>query len=404
MTHGPLPGETNFVAYSFDARNRLTGVGGVTYQYDAENNRIAKTTAAGVTSYIFDPHGDALPRVLVRERPDESLTYYVYGIGLLYEVDETDNATYYHFDQSGSTVALTNDAGVVTDRVEYTPYGTISHRTGATDTPFLYAGQFGIQQDPNGLLHMRARFYSPELKRFINADPAGFDGGMNWYAYANNSPLMYVDPDGEVAFLALGLAMLAGGTSNVIIGAALSAITGEDYSWGNAGRDFAIGAAFGSLGGAGIALQKSQRLSRAAAPLFRKIHRIPRLAPAKNNMLTRTRRLFLEDTRTFTARSRFNSSCIGRKLNSIGDFQLHHVSIQQSGIRRASRIYPAGSQAASGLQRVGDAGVNLLPVPKSLNQFLNGRPLATSAFGGAVFGGGLPGSARTGWATGEAIK
>ncbi|MCC5851104.1 MAG: hypothetical protein JJU29_23690, partial [Verrucomicrobia bacterium] len=35
ITFGPLPGEANFVNYSFDARNRLTGVGGVTYQYDA---------------------------------------------------------------------------------------------------------------------------------------------------------------------------------------------------------------------------------------------------------------------------------------------------------------------------------------------------------------------------------
>jgi len=37
------------------------------------------------TIYIFDPHVDALQRVLVRERPDNSLTYCVYGIGLLYE-------------------------------------------------------------------------------------------------------------------------------------------------------------------------------------------------------------------------------------------------------------------------------------------------------------------------------
>ena len=216
MTFGPLPIESSFVSYNFDARNRLTGVGGVTYTYDSENNRIAKTTAdpagggtGGTTTYVFDPHGDALPRVLVRERPDESVTYYVYGIGLLYEVDEADNATYYHFDQSGSTIALTDDSGEVTDRIEYTPYGTISHRSGTTDTPFLYAGQFGIQADENGLLHMRARYYSPELKRFINADPAGFDGGMNWYAYANNSPLMYVDPDGEIAFLAAPLLMHA---------------------------------------------------------------------------------------------------------------------------------------------------------------------------------------------------
>ena len=86
--------------------------------------------------------------------------------------------------------------GAVTDRVEYSPFGTITHRTGSTDTPFLYAGQFGIQHEPNGLLHMRARYYSPELRRFINADPIGFTGGMNWYAFANGNPISYVDPSG----------------------------------------------------------------------------------------------------------------------------------------------------------------------------------------------------------------
>ncbi len=56
------------------------------------------------------------------------------------------------------------------------------------------------------MTHGRCHAYS----LFINADPAGFDGGMNWYAYANNSPLMYVDPDGEIAFLAVPLLMHAG--------------------------------------------------------------------------------------------------------------------------------------------------------------------------------------------------
>jgi uncharacterized protein RhaS with RHS repeats len=43
---------------------------------------------------------------------------------------------------------------------------------------------------------MRARYYSPHLKRFINADPIRFEGGMNWYAYANGDPIMQMDPSG----------------------------------------------------------------------------------------------------------------------------------------------------------------------------------------------------------------
>jgi RHS repeat-associated protein len=201
MTSGPL-GAAGFVSYNYDARNRLTSVGtagsGFTYHaYDSENNRVSVTNAAGVTQYLVDPHGDALPRVLVREKPDTSTTTYVYGIGLLYEVnDATSDAAYYHFDNIGNTAALTGPTGTITDRVEYTPYGKIAYRSGTTDTPFLYVGQLGVMQEANGLIYMRARYYSPETQRFVNADPIGFAGGPNWYAYANGNPVMMVDPDG----------------------------------------------------------------------------------------------------------------------------------------------------------------------------------------------------------------
>ncbi len=43
---------------------------------------------------------------------------------------------------------------------------------------------------------MRARYYNPFLCRFINADPSGFSGGLNFYAYANGDPVSLIDPFG----------------------------------------------------------------------------------------------------------------------------------------------------------------------------------------------------------------
>jgi len=63
-------------------------------------------------------------------------------------------------------------------------------------SPFLFNGRYGVQTDPNGLLYMRARYYNPYLCRFINPDPSGFKGGMNFYAYANGNPDSYLDPYG----------------------------------------------------------------------------------------------------------------------------------------------------------------------------------------------------------------
>jgi hypothetical protein len=60
---------------------------------------------------------------------------------------------------------------------------------------------------------MRARYYNPFLCRFINPDPSGFAGGLNWFAYANGNPVSYLDPFGLDAWTQFmgGLRTLGGG-------------------------------------------------------------------------------------------------------------------------------------------------------------------------------------------------
>ncbi|MFZ5761513.1 MAG: RHS repeat-associated core domain-containing protein, partial [Thermodesulfobacteriota bacterium] len=54
--------------------------------------------------------------------------------------------------------------------------------------------------EPNGFYYMRARYYDPEVRRFISEDPIGFNGGdLNLYAYVGNNPMMMVDPSGNLA-------------------------------------------------------------------------------------------------------------------------------------------------------------------------------------------------------------
>jgi RHS repeat-associated protein len=91
---------------------------------------------------------------------------------------------------------LSADNGLVTDRIEYSAYGLTTYRVGATDTPFLFNGRYGVQTDANGLLYMRARYYNPYLCRFVSADPSGLKGGLNFYAYANGNPVSLLDPFG----------------------------------------------------------------------------------------------------------------------------------------------------------------------------------------------------------------
>ena len=205
LTSGPLTNDT-FATYTYDARNRLVHVGqasppvSISYGYDPNGNRVALTNGANVTRFVINPNA-ALSQVLMRVRPGVT-NYYIYGLGLLYEITETATSTNtltYHYDYRGSTVALTDGAGNVTDRVNYSSYATITFRSGTNDTPFLYNGRYGVQTDPNGLLYMRARYYNPFLCRFLNPDPLGFGGGLNFYAYADGNPISLIDPFGLAA-------------------------------------------------------------------------------------------------------------------------------------------------------------------------------------------------------------
>jgi RHS repeat-associated protein len=183
---------------SYNSRNQLTNAAGISYTYDAEGHRRTLTDSGGTTRDTIDPSG-SLSKLLVRTHPDGTKTFYVYGMGLLYEVDQAEKTKTHHYDQVGSTIARTDDAGKVIGKAEYSAFGITFWKQGDMATPFLYNGQAGVQTDSNGLLNMRARYYSPYLMRFLNADPIGFSGGSNWFAYADGTPISLSDPFGLCA-------------------------------------------------------------------------------------------------------------------------------------------------------------------------------------------------------------
>jgi RHS repeat-associated protein len=60
--------------------------------------------------------------------------------------------------------------------------------------PYLFTGrQFDYETE---LYYYRARYYNPDIGRFLQTDPVGYQDGMNCYAYCTNNPLNYSDPTG----------------------------------------------------------------------------------------------------------------------------------------------------------------------------------------------------------------
>ena len=73
----------------------------------------------------------------------------------------------------------TTRAGNIVNQYAYDAFGRVISQIQAISNPFKYVGRFGVMDDGNGLLYMRARYYDPAIGRFINKDPIGLAGGIN---------------------------------------------------------------------------------------------------------------------------------------------------------------------------------------------------------------------------------
>jgi len=110
-----------------------------------------------------------------------------------------ESVTFFHHDALGSTIAATDESGNLLWTEEYKPYGGRLKRDSASaENNTWYTGK---QEGAYGLTYFHARWYDNEVGRFMAIDPVGFDEGniqsFNRYAYANNNPYVFVDPDGR---------------------------------------------------------------------------------------------------------------------------------------------------------------------------------------------------------------
>jgi RHS repeat-associated protein len=151
-----------------------------------------------VTNYIYDGNqylaeaeeNDDITRLYTNE-PD-AYTHLIsqedVGIG---------DAWYYHYDAIGSTREVTDDAGTITDEFTYDAWGNRLSRSGTTENPFQYVGEHGYYRDERvHTYYVMARFYNPNIARWLSTDPWNLWGTIHAYVYAQLLPNYLYDPSG----------------------------------------------------------------------------------------------------------------------------------------------------------------------------------------------------------------
>ncbi len=133
----------------------------------------------------------------------------IYAMLLLFTSSQlsyaAESITYIHNDALGSPIAATNINGNVMWKENYEPYGKELLKASGGTANLLFTGK--MKEDDHGITYFGARWYDDSIGRFLSKDPVEFSEGnihsFNRYAYANNNPYRFIDPDGRWALAAL---------------------------------------------------------------------------------------------------------------------------------------------------------------------------------------------------------
>ena len=254
--------------YTYDFQDRLTSASDSTtsaqYSYNGVGLRLSRIID-GITTRFVVNEAERLSQVLVETDSSGAISsYYVYGIGLLSKVLPNGSAYTYHFDPIGSTVSLTDSSEVQVNKYAYDFFGKLSNEQETAPNSFKYIGRLGLEDEENGLLFIRARYYAPQLGRFLSVDPQknkDIDSQtINRYTYALNNPILLVDSNGEFAHIIAG-AVFGGafGITKTLVNDAITSVVEGDLKVssfntyiGNAVGGAASGAFIAGTGGTGL--------------------------------------------------------------------------------------------------------------------------------------------------------
>lgn len=225
--------------------------------YNANHDRVRMQVSDGanVTLTRYYLNGNYELDVVDSTEPTERLYLggnYYDAPAVLVKQNGQSSVYYIHRDYLGSVLQIVDTKGKIVEENSFDAWGCrrnpVTQVVYATDTaPKLMLGR-GFTGHEHlamfGLINMNARLYDPVLGRFLSPDPyvqvLGFTQAFNRFSYCMNSPLCYVDENGEFWWIAA--AAFIGGAINVATN-----WKNIDNFWQGVGY-FGVGATAGAIG------------------------------------------------------------------------------------------------------------------------------------------------------------
>jgi RHS repeat-associated protein len=203
------PTRSDVTYTTFDLPRTITAGGQTTkFDYDADHDRIKKTSSAGSTveiAGIYELRRSTVGSITTTRHvhkvfgPDGDVAQVTYDPGA-----NADTVEYALSDHLGTSSVVVTPGGAVTSTPDHAPFGARVDGVGEeiqanpSDVRVGFAGH--LQDDELGLIHMRGRTYDPTIRRFLSADPLvsnpGSPQSFNRYSYVHNDPINKVDPTG----------------------------------------------------------------------------------------------------------------------------------------------------------------------------------------------------------------
>jgi RHS repeat-associated protein len=245
------------------ASDNAAGTAQARYFTDGFGRRVAKKMTNGNIDVVY--HYDISGRLMAETlSTGVKIREYFYIADTLVAVDgcidgfatACTTREYYHSDLVGNVVARTAPSpsgtttpGVVRARVNYHPWGEDFGTNLNSATRKFNARTFDLN---TGFYDYGARMFSPELGRFLSADPVWVSPAnaqtANGYSYVLNNPYKYADPQGKFAWLAVTAVLTAAGCG--IAAAYYSYNSDAGFSLGKVGEGIVHGAWLGATFGA----------------------------------------------------------------------------------------------------------------------------------------------------------